>query len=229
MASNYYDATGVLVLEKVTPIITALFGGYNLDASYPGDGAAYIALIAEDNSPDWDGVLYDLLDLAEELDITIDGADDPNIQTVLAAFAGFFGKANDHDLTELIKSHNFEHEADLEQLFLIASRFNDGHNLTAINFEGCWRSDKPRLFEFGGNTFLISQSFNFAADTTSSLGMFTRLYQALTDGELDAAATEIANVTTRLLAGIADPEIRTTLRKQAAEHLLQLPSSPPSE
>ncbi len=225
MANNYYDATGVLVLEKVTPIISALFGGYNLDTSYPGDGAAYIALIAEDNDPGWDGVLYELLDLAEELNITIDDGDDPNIQTVLAAFAGFFGKIDDSELVELIKSHNFEHEADLEQLFLIASCFNDGHNLTAIKFEGCWRSDKARLFEFGGNTFLISQSFNFATDTTSSLGIFTRLYQTLTDGEIDAAATEIANVTTRLLAGIADPEIRTTLRKLVADYLLQLPPS----
>lgn len=26
MANTYYDATGVLVLNKVTPVITALFG-----------------------------------------------------------------------------------------------------------------------------------------------------------------------------------------------------------
>lgn len=31
MAQNYYDATGTLVLDKVTPIIKALFGGFNLD------------------------------------------------------------------------------------------------------------------------------------------------------------------------------------------------------
>jgi hypothetical protein len=36
-------------------------------------------------------------------------------------------------------------------LFLIATRFDDGHHLTAIQFEGCWYCSKPRLFEFGGN------------------------------------------------------------------------------
>ena len=49
MANNYYDATGVLVLDQVTPVITALFGGLKLDASYPGNGEVYIAQIAEDS------------------------------------------------------------------------------------------------------------------------------------------------------------------------------------
>lgn len=30
MANNYYDATGTLVLDKVTPVIKALFDGFNL-------------------------------------------------------------------------------------------------------------------------------------------------------------------------------------------------------
>lgn len=226
MANNYYDGTGVLVLDKVTPIISALFGGYNLDASYPGDGEAYIALVAEDNRPNWEGVAYELLELAEELNIEIVETEEPEIKTVLEAFASFYGAADHPDLANLIKDNSFEQEADLEELFLIASCFNDGHNLTAIRFEGCWHADKARLFEFGGNSLFISQSFNFSGDTTSSLGVFTRLYRALTDGELDAAAVEIANETTRRLAGVADDEMRTTLTKRVAGHLAQLPSSP---
>ena len=31
MSNNYYDATGVLVLDRITPVMTALFGGFNLD------------------------------------------------------------------------------------------------------------------------------------------------------------------------------------------------------
>jgi len=38
MSNNYSDATGVLVLDRITPVITALFGGFNLDETYPGDG-----------------------------------------------------------------------------------------------------------------------------------------------------------------------------------------------
>lgn len=46
MANNHYEATGVLVLDRVTPVIRALFGGFQLDADYPGNGDAYIALVA---------------------------------------------------------------------------------------------------------------------------------------------------------------------------------------
>lgn len=38
MANNYYEATGVLVLDRVTPVIQALFGTFALDESHPGNG-----------------------------------------------------------------------------------------------------------------------------------------------------------------------------------------------
>jgi hypothetical protein len=34
MANNYSDETGVLRLKQVTPVINALFGPYELDATY---------------------------------------------------------------------------------------------------------------------------------------------------------------------------------------------------
>jgi len=51
MANNYYEATGVLVLDRVTPVIQALFGAFALDESHPGNGQAYIAQIAETTNP----------------------------------------------------------------------------------------------------------------------------------------------------------------------------------
>lgn len=50
MANNSYDATGTLAFDgeaKITPIIRALFGAYNLDASIPGNGKAYIAAMSD--------------------------------------------------------------------------------------------------------------------------------------------------------------------------------------
>jgi hypothetical protein len=44
MAQNYYDGTGVLVLDKVTPVIRGLFGLFRLDETYPGDGRVYIGV-----------------------------------------------------------------------------------------------------------------------------------------------------------------------------------------
>ncbi|GHU04838.1 hypothetical protein FACS1894158_05990 [Betaproteobacteria bacterium] len=71
MANNYYDATGVLVLSQVTPVIKALFGAFHLDETYPGDGQAYIARISESNNPLWDDVQDGLADLAVELGLYV--------------------------------------------------------------------------------------------------------------------------------------------------------------
>ena len=57
MANNYYEGTGVLVLERVTPVIKALFGAFALDEGHPGNGQAYIAQIAETTNPQWPDVL----------------------------------------------------------------------------------------------------------------------------------------------------------------------------
>ncbi|BGD46986.1 TPA: hypothetical protein ACSQFP_003713 [Pseudomonas aeruginosa] len=57
MANNYYEGTGVLVLNRVTPVIKALFGAFALDENHPGNGQAYIAQIAETNDPRWTDVL----------------------------------------------------------------------------------------------------------------------------------------------------------------------------
>ena len=71
MTQTYYDATGVLVLDKITPVIDALFGGFRLDESDPGEGEVYIARIAEENDPSWDQILDRLKELAADLSISI--------------------------------------------------------------------------------------------------------------------------------------------------------------
>ena len=77
MANNYYEATGVLVLDRVTPVIQALFGAFALDESHPGNGQAYIAQIAETTNPQWPDVLDGLEDLATHSDAGRRRAFDP--------------------------------------------------------------------------------------------------------------------------------------------------------
>ncbi len=83
MANNYYEATGLLSLERVTPVIVALFGAFHLDANYPGSGRAYIARIAETNDPQWDDVLEGLTGLAEQLGISPNAEAEATIVVVL--------------------------------------------------------------------------------------------------------------------------------------------------
>ena len=88
MANNYYEATGVLVLDRVTPVIQALFGAFALDESHPGNGQAYIAQIAETTNPQWPDVLDGLEDLATQLGIPM--PDDERLSIPLRQYHSLF-------------------------------------------------------------------------------------------------------------------------------------------
>jgi len=118
MANNYHDATGVLMLDRVTPVISALFGAFRLDASYPGNGKAYIARLAEINDPQWSDVLDGLLTLAAQLDLPApddaegeDGEDrdaELSMPALIDLIAPHFGADQNQDLANLIEHHPFE-------------------------------------------------------------------------------------------------------------------------
>lgn len=223
MANNYYDATGVLMLDRVTPVITALFGGFNLDESYPGNGQAYIARISESNDPQWSDVLEALTDLAAQLDLPApddDDREDITMAAIIEALAKHFGTEQDPELQNLVEHHEFEDSADLEALLLIASRFNDGHNLAAIQFEGCWHCSKPRLFEFGGEGCFLSRELNVFSSSRQASDLGLALRQALLTSDLDKAAALIAKETLSLLAGVDGEQLRDRLRRQVIEQLV---------
>lgn len=130
MTNNYYDASGVLVLDRVTPVITALFRGFKLDENYRDNGHTYIARIPEDGTTSWNAVLNGLITVAAELDLPApgmgggdgDGDDDgPFINVVLNLLADHFGASENEALAHLIEHQRFKDEADLKSLFLIAT------------------------------------------------------------------------------------------------------------
>lgn len=111
-------------------------------------------------------------------------------------------------------------------MLLIASCFNDGHNLAAIQFEGCWHCSKPRLFEFGGEGCFLSRELNVFSSSRQALDLGLDLHQALLADDLDKAAARIAKETQTLLAGISEESIRERLRRRVIEQLLGDPPSP---
>jgi hypothetical protein len=225
MANNYYDATGVLVLDRVTPVIKALFGAFKLDETYPGSGKTYIARLSETNYPQWDNVLEGLADLAATNGLDLpDRQDGSPLADLLHVLATHFDADDDEELENLIEHHSFEDEADLEALFLIATRFDDGHHLTAIQFEGCWSCSKPRLFEFGGDSCYLSREISVFGNSHNAIELGARLRQFIVSSDIEAAAVLIAGAATELLSGITDDALRTQLRQRVAERLRQAPA-----
>lgn len=220
MTNNHYDATGILILDRVTPVITALFNEFKLDASQPGYGAAYIARISESNDPQWSGVLDGLVELANQLGITLPIEQNPSIKTVLEILATHFGASQNEPLAQLIGHHRFEDAAELDVLFLIATNLNDGHNLVAIQFEGCWYCQTPNLFEFGGNGCFISREVRLFGTSTHVLQLGEKLRNAILANAIDEATTLIVLETLILLAGIKDEGLRDELQRSVANHLL---------
>ncbi|TBU88450.1 hypothetical protein [Phytopseudomonas dryadis] len=219
MANNYYDATGVLVLDRITPVIAALFSGFKLDASYPGNGQAYIARIAEDNEPDWDTIYENLVDLAVSSNLPVSTEDIPPMDELLAVFAKHFGADHDEALMNLIEQHGFDDVVDVDALFLIATRFNDGHNLKEICLEGCWHCSKARLFEFGGDGYYWSHEFETFSASGQAIQLGREIRRALLSSDLDTAATAIERETTRLLSGINDEAQRKQLHRRVIGQL----------
>lgn len=220
MENNYYDATGVLVLDKVTPVISALFGGFKLDASYPGNGEAYIARISEANKPSWDEVFENLKDLAESLSLSCSERDTESISAILQLLSRHFNAVDDEALRQLIEHRDFrDTDVGLDTLFVIATRFDDGHGLQAIKWEGAWHCSRPRLFEFAGNGLYISKSVYTHSNSSQALLLGADLHAAIRDGNLNQAAIRLAKEVASLLASVTDEAICRTLRRKLTDFL----------
>lgn len=221
MANNYYDATGVILLDRVTPVITALFGAFNLDGAYPGKGQAYVARMSETIDPEWEDIRVNLVELANELGLTFALGVEPTIATCLDILAKHYCAEHSEDLEHLIERHSFEDLVDFESLFLIATHLDDGHGLSAIRVEGCWHCSKPRLFEFGGDGMFISREVTVYSNSTRALGLGQDLHNALQADEPDLAAARLAREVANLLAGIGDDATRALMQQKLAERLVQ--------
>lgn len=219
MANNYYDGTGVLVLDHVTPVISALFGAFLLDPDWPGNGQAYIARISETSDPDWDDIRDGLMGLAAQLDLPCPDDEDVTPEVLLGLLAGHFHVDDDDGLSNLIDHHSFEGTVDLEALFMMALCFDDGHGLRSIQFEGCWHCSKPRLFEFGGDGAFISREVIHYGSSREPIEFGSRLHEALVAHDLDSATALLATMVRKTLAGISDDGARATLAIQLASLL----------
>ena len=213
MANNYYEATGVLVLDRVTPVIQALFGTFALDESHPGNGQAYIAQIAETTNPQWPDVLDGLEGFATQLGIPMPDDEGLSIPPLLELLAVHFGADEDDELANLIERHSFEGTADLDALYL-----------TAIQFEGCWYCSKPRLFEFGGNGCYLSRAVRVISSSSQALQLGDQLRKAIVAADIEEASALLALETINLLAGVSDEPFRMNLRRRVAERLAQTPT-----
>jgi hypothetical protein len=198
-------------------VITALFGPFELDASYPGKGLAYIANISDRTNCTWDDVLENLRELVEELGLSLPEDAEDNIEENLYVLASHFGADGNYELGNLIEHSQFDDEADLESLFTIARAFDDGHGLKSYQTESSWHCSKPRLGEFGGaGAFAgVQCAVSGASNHITDLG--ERLESALVGDDVEEAATILYKNFGDILAGVHDEKKREAIRLKLSE------------
>jgi len=223
MANSYYDCTGALVLGKVTPVIKALFGAFNLKESDLGNGEFTIAKIAESDNLNWDDLLDNFDGLIAQLALTMPEHSCETVADYLRILAEHFGAANDEFIKDLIQQDNFEDDPSLGTLFALADRFDDGHGMTTMKLEGCWHSDRPSLFAFGGDGEYHSRNFRHSVSSTDARELGEAVDAALANNDLDAAATRIMKEVDSILKSVTDGQIRDHLTAKLASLMGQTP------
>jgi len=135
MIQRYFLTIGVLTADRMTPVLAALFDGFALKT-------VRAELTSISSPPTWTSVLEQLRSVVRNLAIDPpEGALD-SIPSVLLLLAAHFRCLDDPALVRLIETHRFERDVDLDTLFTIAKRFDDGHGLKALRFDaGPYRAD----------------------------------------------------------------------------------------
>ena len=205
MSSNYMNMTGVLVLSKVTAIITALFGAFDLDADEPGGDEVYIANMAESTNASWAAVLENLQELVGTLGLSLPADVDGDFEQTLWALAGHFKVDENEDFASLVEQVLFEGDADLDVLWALAMHFDDGHGLKAIRTESSWHSSKAELFEFGGAGNFYGRHVRFGFDSSDVVTLGADLEVALAAQNRQGAAEVVVQHCRRILGTISDP------------------------
>jgi hypothetical protein len=222
MAISYYQMTGVLTLERVTPVITALFDGFHLEADTLGKGRALISLKAGEYYPRWEKIVAELSRLAVDLGVlpreTEQTAD---LETVLSVLAVHFQV--EQDVQGRIEQALFADCADLDSLFALATRFNDGHQLTAIETNASWLYTVPRLFRFDADLSFLSGNVRLFEQSHRIRAVACALDAALQNGDVAEASRLVVRETVRLLDCIQDSQTREAVRRHFIGRLTEFP------
>lgn len=217
MSNSYTTWTGMLVLKQVTPVIKALFSEFELGKGESSATAVYIACVAEQTSPSWDNIAEELDTLCASLGVNIE--QQAGIGQLLAALAGHFHCAEDPKVKGAIEAVETSESVGIEELFVLAQHFDDGHGLKSIEMEGAHFCDKPRLYEFGGYGMYLGKHFDptISSHRASSLGALVN--DAIEAGQIDKAANGLHDHFDYLLQCVVDPAVRQQIKAKLVADL----------
>lgn len=224
MANNHFEGTGVLKLRQVTPVIKALFSGYDLDPTYPGNGSASIAMGDNLNFyPNWEDLGDDLINLCKELKLDISENNFVGIWKDVELLMKHFGVVDRPEcqafLLDIENQVSGSDEPERRWLFDLAQFLDDGHGLEYMTFEAAWYCDKLRLGEQGGVGSFDSSEFGYSSTSHFAAIAGTSIYKALIDKDYAAVGRHVYDQTNAILRGITDEQARHETARAAIRNL----------
>lgn len=227
MASKYLDAYGDVTLKQITPVITALFGLYNIRKDVE-EGGFVIAQDAAKDSVSWGAYVDPLQALTSSLNLNLAADADPDdVCEYLYALSTHFGADNAEPIGALIEQINDDDHVELSALFLLARHFDDGHGLTSISIEGVWHSDQDRLGAFGAECEFLGLHYSHHLSSSSTIDVGNAINEALSVNDLGMAATALEKQVEQLLDGVADSFRASLLKKMLGQRLISRASGLP--
>lgn len=206
MEYTKFDVSGVLRLKRITPVIRAFFGQVVVgDVSANGD--LIIAKKADADNPTWEPVFSAVVALANEKGIVLRKHADGLMTDYLCGLALHFG-LHEEKFANMLDHIYFEDEFDIEGAFEIAVLFNDGHDLTSMEMEGCSGGSGEVVKRSSGYGSYMSKNINVSTASTDAIDLGRRLDLALGGANIDLAATWLTKEIDRLMQGIHDEIIR---------------------
>ncbi len=220
MANSHTQGTGILVLDKVTPVITALFTPFNLDPRIQEDnGGVYIGYCGSEDYASWSDVTADFIDICRVSDSTI--SENLPLPEALLALAKHL-KIESSRLKEIesfIEQVDLDDQITLDQAFALAKILDDGHGLKKLIFENAVYCDRPRLFAFGGYGTYYSENVSLVSTSQDCISLGRGLDANLTHGDLEGAASILVEDFRAILDGIQDDQYRVKLYQLVADAL----------
>ena len=203
--------TGVVTLDKVTPVIKALFGCFGISDTVDKDSFAYISPSDGYTTAKWSHVFDALFLLAEKLKVTLPKNSKSNHFDCIRALAQYYDAENAPNI-EAMKDYVFDMDdmPNIEVLFVIACFLRDGHGIGSISHFGTWTDEENLPGSYSG---FAAEKIVMYQNMTDPVCRRALLAFALSEGHNEKAVELMLEDFQSRLSEIIDEDDRALVRR----------------
>lgn len=211
MPNTYSDASGFLYLKKITPVILAFLGGYDIKLQDAARGIAEVLDVGNSADRSWESIHTRVVELLNSYQITV--PENAPIEILLKLLGQHYGQVEETE--RLINEIDFSSLTEIDNLFDLARIFDDGHEATRLHWEIAYHCDHPIAGKFGGSAIFAGKGYRYSLGTAAVLSQTSHIDAAANSSDVQKAAEKIKQILDTLLIGFTDQqfaqEVRNTL------------------